>query len=256
VKRYLAMVVIALPTLAFAQISYLIGQRIGTSANGQAVKICSYAGREKAQLEIEPFASCPPSVGGSSVGGSVDYTGGYSAGMNAQSQRALQNAQTKLLETQTRAAEAQTRALQQANMDDRPRAAPSAMAPQQREWADQWKRLLQQSLDSCGSGSAENSNACQRAATRAYGNAIACNSGDRDGCSARDKALAASEWLSPERWANWLKESLEFCGDNERCKRVATRSYADNIDCAQGNRLACDQIARDVTDWDAEKRVP
>ncbi len=58
-----------------------------------------------------------------------------------------------------------------------------------------------------------------------------------------------------DQWARWLKESLDYCGANERCKNVVNRSFANNFQCAQGDHLACDERARDVADWSSQRNV-
>lgn len=55
------------------------------------------------------------------------------------------------------------------------------------------------------------------------------------------------------QWSRWLTNSLDFCGANERCKEVARRAFANNAACTAGNRPACDERARDIADWNAQR---
>lgn len=250
-KSYLALLSIALPMLANGQTAGLVGERMGMSANGEAVKICTYVGPQQVQLLVAPYASCPPSLGGP-----PNYTGGYSSAINAQSQRAVQDAQTKLLESQTKAIEAQIRALEQANAKGQQGVSSNATIQQQGDWAEQWTRWLRQSLDMCDSILGEGRDVCKKAAKSVYADATACNAGDRNACSEKEKDLAEFQRWDPEKWAAWLKQSLDYCGTNERCQQVATRSYSNHLECRRGNHDACGQSARDIADWSAEKRAP
>jgi hypothetical protein len=175
--------------------------------------------------------------------------------MNAQSQRAVQDAQTKLLESQTKAIEAQTRALEQANAKSQQGVAPHATT-QQADWAEQGTRWLRQSLDMCDSVVGEGRDVCKKAAKSAYADANACNAGDRTACAEKERDLAELQRWDSEKWALWLKDGLDYCGTNARCRQVVTRSYNNNLLCRQGNRDACGQASRDVADWAAEKRAP
>ena len=65
------------------------------------------------------------------------------------------------------------------------------------------------------------------------------------------KAEAQKANPGDDQWETWLKQSLDFCGTKERCKAIAYRSFANHLQCAKGNRSACDQYAQDVSDWKA-----
>lgn len=62
-----------------------------------------------------------------------------------------------------------------------------------------------------------------------------------------------------DQWARWLKQSLDFCGADERCKEIANRTFANHLRCDTGDRLACDERARDLADierYNAQRRKP
>jgi hypothetical protein len=105
----------------------------------------------------------------------------------------------------------------------------------------------------CASNRVENHDECQRDAKSAYADATACNDGDRKACGDRDKDLIAFGRWDSDQWAIWLKQSLEFCSTNERCKEAANRSFANNLRCTQGDRLGCDARTRDVADWEQHR---
>lgn len=52
-----------------------------------------------------------------------------------------------------------------------------------------------------------------------------------------------------DQWTRWLKQSLDWCGADERCQELANRTFANNLRCTEGDRLACDNTRRDVAEW-------
>jgi hypothetical protein len=182
VKNCLALFTIAIATTAYAAGDYLIGQHNGTSATGEPVKICIYGEPGKAELQIQPFAACPPSIEVLNA-----YTGGYTGAINAQSQRAVQDAQTK--------------ALQLANpQTSEPAVATSTSSPEQRAlWTDEWGLWLRQSLDLCSDNRIEMRDQCRTVANKTYKDAIACNDGYREFCGDRDNDLTEfGRWQRPD----------------------------------------------------------
>lgn len=62
---------------------------------------------------------------------------------------------------------------------------------------------------------------------------------------------------SADQWKRWLKQSLDSCGANERCKEIANRTFANNLRCAKGDGRACDERYLDLEDieqYNAQRR--
>jgi hypothetical protein len=233
VKNCLALFTIAISTTALAAGVDFIGQRNGTSAAGEPVKICLYGEPLEAELQIRPFAACPPSIQVLNL-----YTGGYAGAMNAPSQRAVQDAAANtlpLVNPQTSASAG----------------APPPWSPEPRGlWAAEWQLWLRQSLDLCSDHGVEMKDQCRRIADKAYKDAIACNDGQRESCGDRDNDLTEfGRWERPHAAA---KASLSSPGSPslsqvsalqsqlsmERCLHQATdRTIAR---CGENN---CDMIA-------------
>jgi len=200
-KKYLAILTIALSTTVYAATAYLIGQRDGTSPTGAPVKICTYGGPQNAELLVEPFAVCPPSIGEPD-----NHTGGYTAAVNAQSQRALQDAQTKLIQAETKALEAQraqkaaqpkvlvprTEARRQETTSTaRTDAATWPSTPEQQAYLDQWSTWLKRCLDFCAIDEK-----CSKLCTNSFAHSMRCAMGDSLACDDRDRDSADLEAYS------------------------------------------------------------
>jgi hypothetical protein len=171
-KHCLALFTIVISTTANAAGVYLIGQRSGISATGQPVKICIYGEPQEAELQIQPFAACPPSIEVLNA-----YTSGNAGAIDAQSQRTIPDAQTK--------------ALQQSNPQIFQSAAPPlpSTSEQRAQWADEWGLWLRQNLDLCFDNQVVKQDQCRRIASKTYKDAIACNDGYHELCRDRDNDL-------------------------------------------------------------------
>jgi hypothetical protein len=182
VKNFLVLFTIAISTTALAAGVDFVGQRNGTSAAGEPVKICLYGEPLEAELQIRPFAACPPSIQVLNL-----YTSGYAGVMNAPSPRALQDASpmTSPLAKPRTSASAE---------------APPPWSPEPRGlWAAEWQLWLKQSLNLCSDDGLEMQDQCRRIADKVYRDAIACNDGQRESCGDRDNDLTEfGRWERPD----------------------------------------------------------